>query len=127
MSTVDGHAWCENKDGEVVFDPSFGEYKFIKMVNKLEGEKQYEIVPEMSGKVMECIKIHIKDFKKTSKALGKPMSFENIMKMFLKYPKFGCCFLNAYSYKFANPEVKLMVGKMGWKKKNSEEIFWEYG
>tara|TARA_R110000823_G_scaffold270717_2_gene390270 strand:- start:4528 stop:4896 length:369 start_codon:yes stop_codon:yes gene_type:complete len=122
MSRVDGHAWCENKDGEVVFDPSFKEYKFIKMVNKLEGENQYEIVPELSGKVMACIKIHIKDFKKNNK-----MSFENIMKMFLKYPKFNCCFLNAYAYKFANPEVKLMVGKMGWKKKNSGEIFWEYG
>ena len=135
--TLDAHAWCEDKDGKVVFDPHFKEYDLIKKIRDLEGEPQYEEVSTLSRQVMVIIKRQIKDAKRQGKQQGIKLTSEMIMTMFLEQPAFGNCFLNAYAYRWFNPEVKMRVGKMGWKVKKTErcygttfttdKVFWEYG
>jgi len=114
MNTItdlnDIHFWVE-KDGEII-DPYFPVYDMIKSIQGLEGEKQYQ---ELTDK--RIIKIYMKHWIEKSISWLPPVLHINLPHQ---------CYSNAMYYISQNGG-KLKIGKMGWKKKNSNQIWWEFG
>jgi len=114
---MDIHCWIVENDK--IIDFNFPEYEMIKCMRGLTGDNIYEPVP-------------IEEQKKWFRLMHKKSSAFNqidpIMYKFYKNPQYGCCFVNALAYKKnSKNKCKIVIGKMGWRKKNSNDIFWEYG
>jgi len=115
MNTItdlnDIHFWVE-KDGKII-DPDFPVYDMIKSIQGLEGEKQFQ---ELTDK--RIIKIYMKHW------IEKGTTNLNVIGLLGVMPH--QCYSNAMYYISQNGG-KLKIGKMGWKKKNSNKIWWEFG
>jgi len=129
---LDLHGWIETNEGEII-DEHFDSYEQIKLIRNLEGEKIYcELVGEEERKKIwkyvykNCIKKKIKAIEN----LGC-FGYENWYSFWEHTDTFNRdmnCFMNAYQYHLQNPKTtRLCFGKMGWKKINSNDIFWEFG
>jgi hypothetical protein len=115
----DIHFWVV-LDNEIV-DPYFPIYDGIKSFQGLEGNPVYEEFPVEVQK-----KLWAYHWKKIVKPALKTNSVKEIKKIVEK-PISSLCMLNAYCYRTYHKKGRIAVGRMGWKKKNSNEIFWEYG
>ena len=117
---VDGHFWVE-RDGKVI-DPYFKDYDNIKKIRNLVGNSIYMIAP------IEDMMISIWK-KDMTKKMGI-CNFEECCKVFLKeygfQKTYGNCWINCLIEVYNNGG-KIRFGSMGWKKNNSDDIFWEFG
>tara|TARA_R110000868_G_scaffold2565_2_gene18424 strand:+ start:3494 stop:3871 length:378 start_codon:yes stop_codon:yes gene_type:complete len=113
---MDGHFWV-NQEGTII-DPYFKSYDFVKRVNNLEGERIYLPASPLIQAVMK--KIYIEPKIEIVKKLI------NSRKLSLTERRPDCCPLNSVLEWFMNGG-EIVFGSLGWKIKNSEEIWWEYG
>ena len=125
VGKLDAHAWIEMPDGSIK-DWYFQDYDNIKRLWNCEGRAYYYPNPEkfslpMRGIIKKMVKIAKKYIPE------RYPNAEAVFKDFYNEPKAGHCFMNAYAYKYFNPEVKLMVGSMGWASKKTGKIHWEFG
>ncbi len=108
---MDIHCWVVLEDGKII-DPDFAQYELIKKIRNLEGNKLYKQLQdiEMTKKYEEMMKLA------TSIFMISPRD----------KTEFNKCFFNAIinKKKFGG---RIVFGSMGWKIKNSYDIFWEYG
>tara|TARA_R110002012_G_scaffold274680_1_gene461019 strand:- start:445 stop:960 length:516 start_codon:yes stop_codon:yes gene_type:complete len=122
--SIDAHAWIVLEDGTIM-DYPFEEYNVIKKINVCEGDLQYREFDDDLQK--KCYNWSMKFWK----SIGN----DELPKQLFK---FGNCVINVWEvYKdlMRNPKwnkVKLMkpkivFGSLGFKKINSQEIWWEYG
>ena len=121
---LDLHVWCEDDVGNVVFDPMFPEYEMIWRIRKCKGDILYESIPEWMPLVRDSIRTNVKKLME-KKQIKDPYIASELMSSIWK-SDFGMCVLNAYCHKFKNPEVNLVCGRFG-KKKKSGGIHWEFG
>jgi len=132
LQGLDFHGWVETIEGEII-DEDFSSYDLIKIIRNCEGEKIYcELVGEEERKKVwkyiykKCLKNKIKDIEN----LGC-YGYENWYSYWEQTDKDNRnlnCFMNAYQYHLQNPKTtRLCFGKMGWKKINSNDIWWEFG
>ena len=112
---MDIHCWIVENDK--IIDFNFPEHQMVKRIQGLVGDNIYEPAPIDEQKMW---------FKKMYE---KSIVFlaDGILYQFYKNPQYNCCFINALAYKKNNKNCKIVIGKMGWRKKNSNDIFWEYG
>lgn len=125
VGKLDAHAWIEMPDGSIK-DWYFQDYDNIKRLWNCEGRAYYYPNPEKFAPAMRHI---IKKMVKTAKKFLPEVytDAKAVFEDFYNEPKAGHCFMNAYAYKYFNPEVKLMVGSMGWASKKTGKIHWEFG
>ena len=125
VGSLDAHAWIEMPDGSIR-DWAFHRYDIIKNIWNCNDRAYYYPNPtEYQVPFRKIIKRMVKAAKKYC-----PEEFPNaeaVFKDFYLCPKAGHCFMNAYAYKYFHPEVKLMIGSMGWEKKRTGTIYWEFG
>jgi hypothetical protein len=128
---LDLHVWCEDEEGNVIYDPFFNEYYDIMEEHDCLGNTGSVHMPERFGRIYKkrdewqpILKAIMKRSVKSLMADGISVS-EAAYRMPQKY---GCCFYNAYFWKLRNPEknAKICVGQMGWKTTSGDE-HWEYG
>tara|TARA_R100000654_G_C2683443_1_gene127618 strand:- start:976 stop:1494 length:519 start_codon:yes stop_codon:yes gene_type:complete len=123
--SIDAHCWIVLEDGTIM-DYPFEEYNLIKKLNGCEGDLQYKEFDDDLQK--KCYKWSMDNY-------WKPIGNDELS---IKLFKFGNCVINVwvvYKDLMRNPkwnEVKLMkpkivFGSLGFKKINSQEIWWEYG
>ena len=126
---LDLHCWIETIDGEII-DEHFEEYDVVKQMRNLTGDKVYcELVGEEKKNIWKYIyKNHIKKKIKMIEDLGC-LGYDNWYSFWENnIYRYGNCFVNAYQYHLQNPKTtRLCFGKMGWKYKNNDNIWWEYG
>jgi len=113
---MDGHFWV-NFEG-VIVDPYFKGYDIVKRINNLEGDRIYLPAPPLIQAVMK--KRYIDDRIKLVKDLADKRLIS------LTERREDCCNMNALLEWMANGG-EIVFGSLGWKKKNSDEIWWEYG
>jgi len=107
---LDLHCWCEDKKGNVIYDPHFPVYEQMKKFHSCEGAPLYDPVPDWKILAEESLAINADR--------GLFGDWENPL-------PFSCVF-NAYSYAQAHPTAKFMTGRFGWKK-TAGGIHWEFG
>ena len=124
--SIDGHFWVE-RDGKII-DPYFKEYEMIKKINKLGNEQVHLEAEETIQKIM------IEMFKrKTKSALGGE-DWDEVMKNCINLLKsfnrdkicFNRCWFNCI-LEISKNGGEIKFGSMGWKHKNSDNVFYEYG
>jgi len=123
-AALDLHVWCEDDNGQVIFDPMFPDYDFIWKVRQCKGEILYEVVPEWMPMVLNSIRTNVKKLMRTKQIKNSYDASEFLSVMWK--PAMGMCVLNAYCYKMKHPSANLVCGRFG-KKKKSGGIHWEYG
>tara|TARA_A100001391_G_C5056718_1_gene274930 strand:+ start:1171 stop:1794 length:624 start_codon:yes stop_codon:yes gene_type:complete len=120
--TLDLHAWVETADGRLL-DWDFEAYGEVRRIRDLNDTPYY--VPECGEnprRAMALIREHIKERKAY---LG--CSTKQLLETFYTAPQYGCCFLNAYAYVYFNRDCRVIIGSMGYEKKDGSGIWWEYG
>lgn len=108
--SLDLHCWCEDDDGNVIFDPYFPEYELVKQINRCEGDPLRCEEPDWM--------IFINENRCEEKSQMMTWTWEN--------PVFRQCIMNSYDYWVNHDNAKMVVGRFGWKKK-SGGIHWEFG
>lgn len=115
----DIHFWVE-RDGKII-DPMFKEYEEIKKIRNLSDEIVYKPITDK-----KLIYKYVKEFHNGWDHLGRSHEiFEWASKGGL-FPMFGECYWNSLN-EIKKNGGKLKVGSMGWRIKNSKEVFYEYG
>lgn len=139
-NSMDLHAWVENSNGEVIFDPMFNEYK--EKLDKWDayecfdddGDRAYdEVYCELEGPEYSRIKDKIMDIMvyptiivnvNNLKKQGMKGTDQEIMEKFLTHtaenPSFAACFLNAHAWIVANrdrlgDDYRYCLGKLGFR------------
>jgi hypothetical protein len=125
---IDGHFWVE-RDGKII-DPHFPYYNMICQLRKCDAKapKSYLPAPEMTQTLMKGM------FMKVLKnVLGdKPQEeifaeFRDITKRQIGLkPRPDCCYQNCI-IEIAERGGTLVFGSMGFKYKNKDGYFYEYG
>lgn len=122
---IDAHFWVERD--EKIIDWDFENYNYIKRVNNCEGNKVYYEAPIETQMIM--IELCYRMSNKTLQSNNENCA----IKMKELYKKIGfddrepdMCFSNCI-IEIAENGGELRFGSMGWKKKNSNDIWWEYG
>jgi hypothetical protein len=124
--TIDAHFWVE-RDG-IIIDPYFKEYNYIKTIRGL-GDEQVHLEADLPIQNI-MIEIH----KRVLKSVMGGADFQEAMKNFVDFakkfqmdtPTADRCWNNVLLEVYKNGgEIKF--GSMGWKYKNSNKIFYEYG
>lgn len=117
---IDGHFWIE-RDGKIV-DWDFPQHKECKKNWECGNEKVYLPAPNTVQTLV------IKIFEKTM--LGVINSKEEFYQLSLLYgfskPMFGRCYQNCIVDIHLHGG-KLIFGSFGWKKKNGNQVHYEYG
>lgn len=122
VPSFDGHFWVE-RDGKVI-DPYFKEYDFIKMFNGLEGDCiRVEASAHIQSSIIDLFIGCLRKYCKTDNVFKECFEIMNDKKIPLRY---GNCFINAVKEIGENGGV-LKFGSLGWKKKKSNKVFYEYG
>jgi hypothetical protein len=112
---IDGHFWLEYEG--IIIDPYFKEYDFIKFLQNCQGDMVYLPADPIIQQVMLKKFNSIFDIEK----LGETLIERDYKE------KYGCCFFNTILNKTTFKEFKIVFGSMGWKRKDKEEIHWEFG
>lgn len=122
---IDAHFWVE-RDGKII-DWDFEKYDYIKRVNNCKGNKIYCEAPIQTQRLMielcyrmsnEALQSNNENCAIKMKKLYEMMGFAD------REP--DMCFGNCIIEILENGG-ELKFGSMGWKKKNSNDIWWEYG
>jgi len=122
-SMIDAHAWIVFEDGTIM-DYAYEEYNLIKKLNGCEGDLQYREFDDDLQK--KCFNWSMKYWKPIANTpLPKQLMFGNcvinvweVYKDIMRKPEW-------IDMKLAKP--KIVFGSLGFKKINSQEIWWEYG
>jgi hypothetical protein len=138
MKPFDGHFWVE-KDGEII-DRHFSGYDFIKKVQGCEGEMQYCPAPPLIQAVMiglakKTLKTNLKiDAMREGiirtdiydKEINKDIDVDKALDKKINKLREGQCHITAIALqkKYGG---NIVFGSMGWKKKKSDDIHWEFG
>ena len=112
------HAWVEDSDGNVVFDPEFPRYKMIKMIHGCDPNEP--MCRHRYQQQSECVEILMKD------AIQKLIKLSNVgIKPSYNFQQ---CSHNCYYFMKKNKgkNYNVVVGAAGWKKKNGD-IWFEWG
>jgi hypothetical protein len=119
---MDIHAWIEDDEDNLI-DPYFFEYDLKKIINNCEGACCYKpLSPEKQKEIMD------KSISLARSIYGNKVDERFFLYKFYKKPTYNNCFLNCLAYKkYSKKNCRIVIGKMGWRKKGSKEIFWEYG
>ena len=131
---LDAHCWCEDKEGNVVFDPDYDDkFTLTKEMFNLTNEKCYKKFDPLLQKL--CFKSVENQIQKVFNEVGEQVDEEtnrNIAKEILDHIEeggeqlFNHCFSAALAYKMCNPSVNMVCGSAGWIGKDGEP-HWEYG
>lgn len=119
LKDFDGHFWVE-KDGQVI-DPYFSEYDQVKRIHDCVGHSVYHPAPQSVQD--EWIDALTSIF---NKQFGSLVAFADFCEEVRFRPHYNSCDKNALLTLVKNGG-KLVFGSLGWKKRDSEEIWWEYG
>jgi len=114
---MDGHFWVV-RNGEII-DPYFKYYDYVKNVNGLEGDRKYIPAPELIQKVMKKKFIEARE-----ETLNWRLEYQPGFKLSSRIE--DCCNFNAILEVRQNGG-EIVFGSMGWKKKNGDGVWWEYG
>ena len=113
------HAWVEDQQGNVVFDPEFvAEYGFFKRMNGC--DRETPMVHHRYENQKECAMVVMKQ------AIQRAISLERIG--FPPQYRAGFCSINCHYFMRENKGkgFKVVVGAAGWKKKKGG-IHFEWG
>jgi hypothetical protein len=125
LPTIDGHFWIV-RDGKII-DWEFDNYKIIRMVHNCNEEKDYLPAPDMTQKIMIAMfnKVITNTFNKPwDEALKK--FYEISLKINRTKPECNRCYQNCLMEIYENGG-ELVFGSLGFKKKNSNDYWYEYG
>jgi hypothetical protein len=111
---IDGHFWVERD--YCVIDPYFPEYEFIKRVNRLEGEPIHLEADAIVSQVM---------IRRFESVIATDL-FGKMLQKARHKNRFGACYQNAI-LEISKNGGRLVFGSMGWKRKGSDSIHWEFG
>ena len=125
VGSLDAHAWIEKPDGTIL-DFDFTEYNEIRRLWACDNPRPFYAPNDAYLPAMRRI---CKKMVNTAKRVLPDVypNAEAFYRDFYEEPKAGHCFMNATAYKFFNPQCKLKVGSMGWVKKRTGTIHWEFG
>ena len=129
----DLHAWCEDEEGNVIYDPWFPEFDLIVSANKCiaDLESGYILENDRNGRIYKKRPEWQPILNAVLKRTVSLMMADGIVVSDAAWrvpAQYGCCVYNAYFWKLRNPDkgAKICVGQMGWKTKSGGE-HWEYG
>ena len=112
------HAWCVDKDKNIIEPTPIA--NFWELPIYIFGlDKDRAVYEEFAlPKQKEMLNHYVKEW------ATKPKWFKQLCKT---QPQFGNCHYNAIGHKINDPSCKIRFGKMGYKYKNSEKVYWEWG
>ena len=128
-ATGDGsfHCWLEDADGMII-DPHFKEYDdmmkmahcnsrakvYVEWTDEQQKEKLKNLLPDIMENINE-----------NAKRNGIPKRF--VMAIMAGNPGFRACCVNAWSMKSLRPELRFVIGNMGFRSKDDpNRVWWEY-
>lgn len=123
----DIHCWVVKNDGSI-YDPYFDEYNKIKLRNNLSNEQCYEEFPrDNQNKLWK--EYYWKFLVKPTICDNNGKYKQNMIKFYANKPQPFECMVNAFCYFLNNKEkgYRVAIGRMGWKIKNSNDVWWEFG
>ena len=134
VGSIRGHFWVKLEDGTII-DPYFTDYYYaIKYMKNLEGDRVYRECDkeiqrqEITRVILPYMKMVMadEDFKKL-REIKLDKNIENPPLTEDSYAE-GYCHLNAIANKIilGAGRGKIVYGDMGWKMRDSDEIFYEY-
>ena len=124
-NSLNAHCWIVIEDGNIL-DYPFEEYNMIKKLNDCEGQIQYKEFDDNLQK--KCYKWSMDKYWKN---IGNDILPNSLF-------KFGNCMINVWNYYriimrepkykyLKDKKPKIVFGSLGFKKINSEDIWWEFG
>jgi len=112
LNLADIHFWVERNG--MIIDPEFIAWEnMVKKINNLEGKKIYQSLNDKET-IKKYLKYQISIF---------DVRTMNILK---DQPMNRQCYINSLN-EIKKNGGKLKVGKLGWKIRNKDDIWWEYG
>jgi len=120
--TIDGHFWVE-RNGEII-DWDFQHYNHVKKVRNCSGDKVYLEAPIETQRLM--IELCYRMSNRVLQSNNNKTCAIKMKKLHNGNRKSGMCFGNCIIEILENGG-ELKFGSMGWKKNNSDDIWWEYG
>ena len=130
---LDAHCWCEDEEGNVVFDPNYEKFDYTKKLFNLTNETCYKKFDTLLQKL--CFKSVEKQVQKVFDEVREQVDKEtnrDVAKIIINHIEeggeqfFNQCFSAGIAYKTCNPSVNLVCGSAGWIGKDGEP-HWEYG
>jgi hypothetical protein len=123
---IDAHFWVE-RDG-VIIDPYFKTYDKVKNFWNLSNDQVYLEADQSIQKIM--IEIHTRVLKKHTKKNDFQEALQEHGEFCIKYEANmnipNCCWRNACLEVYKNGG-QIKFGSMGWKRENSNNVFYEFG
>lgn len=113
----DYHAWVEDDDGTILFDPQFPEEQLGAPMNMLMDQPQYIKWDELEQKKQKDFMVNHKDFVETLRD-SLPELYKN--------PQHLRCFWNALAYVKYAKRGKMVIGSKGYKCADGS-VFWLWG
>ena len=121
------HCWLEDKDGMII-DPHFKEYDDMMKMPRCNGrakvyeewspKQQKEKLKNLIPEVMENIE---------ENATRNNIPKEAVMAIIAANPGFRACPLNAWCMKSIRPELRFVIGNMGFRSRDDpNKVWWEY-
>jgi hypothetical protein len=124
--TIDAHFWVE-RDG-VIIDPYFQTYDQSKKFWNLSNEQVYLEADQSIQRIM--IEIHTRVLKKVFIKNDLQEALQEHAEFCIKYdtdkPQPNRCWRNVCLEVYKNGG-QIKFGSMGWKRENSNDVFYEYG
>ena len=119
LPTIDGHFWVV-RNGKIL-DTDFAEYSMIKKFHNLTGNMVYKEADDLTQTLM------IIKFRRALNEVGLCEDDYVELKKGIYNGKVVAnnCYYNSLLVMKEGDELKF--GSMGWKKKNGDGIWWEYG
>ncbi len=112
---MDAHVWVVDANGKII-DPHFTYYDMVKAVQNLVGSAKHLPAPKTTQEIM------LKMLYKTRAAIVLHMIKSGITWK----NQSNCCYENALAYQLQHGGT-LIFGSLGWKRKLTDDIFYEYG
>ena len=114
---TDYHAWVEDDDGTILFDPQFPEEQHGAPMNMLMDQPQYIKWDEVEQKKQKYFMVNQKNFVETCR---------NDLPQLYKNPQYLRCFWNASAYVEYAKRGKMVIGSKGYKCAVGS-VFWLWG
>ena len=116
--SLDAHSWCEDSDGNILYDPDYdAEFKLTKRIYNLTDKKVYKKFDPILQKIcFKATKKQVDNMWDLYKLLGgsDKDTAKEILKLAESGKLFGDCFTVAKAYQTLNPDAKIVCGSFGW-------------
>ena len=116
--SLDAHSWCEDSDGNILYDPDYdAEFKLTKRIYNLTDKKVYKKFDPILQKIcFKATKKQVDNMWDLYKLLGgsDKQTAKEILKLAESGKLFGDCFTVAKAYQTLNPDAKIVCGSFGW-------------